>query len=363
MKKKFAVGLVITLAITINVTIALANSTGPVSYWPFDEGTGTTAYDAVNDNDGTIYEATWSTSDYAPVASNVASLQFDGFNDYVGIPDSDSLDTGTQFTIAAWFKTDDVDKVDPKTESKTQTIVMYGWDPADGKNNPLHIRDYKLYLAIRGYGGGLEDLVGVTDIVSNQWYHVAVTYDGTTATMYLNGTVEVSQAATMDLNTDSRMTIGRYQNPLNENLYYHFDGLIDEVGLWNRALSAEEVAWLASEVDIDIKPGSDPNSINLGSNGVIPVAILSSESFDATQVDPDTVTLAGAEVAVRGKGNRSLAHHEDVNGDGLLDLVVQVETENLDSGAFQDGTAILTGETFGGRLIQGQDEIVIVPPE
>ena len=114
-------------------------------------------------------------------------------------------------------------------------------------------------------------------------------------------------------------------------------------------------------VDIDIKPGSYPNSINLGSNGVVPVAILSSETFDATQVDPETVELAGAGVAVRGKGNKYLAHEEDVNEDGLLDLVCQVETENLDPGTFQDGLAKLTGITYDGQEIEGWDEITIVP--
>ncbi|KPL20716.1 MAG: hypothetical protein AMJ75_11340 [Phycisphaerae bacterium SM1_79] len=119
-------------------------------------------------------------------------------------------------------------------------------------------------------------------------------------------------------------------------------------------------------VDIDIKPGSTPNTINLGSNGVVPVAILSSADFDATTVDPDTVALAGSGVAVRGKGNKYLAHEEDVNDDGLLDLVCQVETENLDPGIEQDGYAELTGnllEEFGGTPIKGSDEITIVPPE
>lgn len=116
-------------------------------------------------------------------------------------------------------------------------------------------------------------------------------------------------------------------------------------------------------VEIDIKPGSYPNAINLGSYGIIPVAILSSAEFDATTVDPDTVELAGSGVAVRGKGNKSMAHGEDVNGDGLVDLVVQVSTENLDPGSFQDGYAVLTGKTYDGVPIQGEDEIIIVPPE
>jgi len=117
------------------------------------------------------------------------------------------------------------------------------------------------------------------------------------------------------------------------------------------------------EVDVDIKPGSYPNTINLGSYGLVPVAVLSSENFDATQIDPDTVTLAGAEVAVRGKGNKLMAHEEDVNGDSLLDLVMQVETENFDPNQIQDGRAWLTGATYGGVAIEGSDEICIIPLE
>ncbi len=81
-------------------------------------------------------------------------------------------------------------------------------------------------------------------------------------------------------------------------------------------------------------------------------------------VDPSTVALAGSNVAMRGKGT-DLGHEEDVNGDGLIDLVVQVETENLDPGLFQDGEAILTGQTVDVPPIpiQGRDEITIVPSE
>lgn len=114
-------------------------------------------------------------------------------------------------------------------------------------------------------------------------------------------------------------------------------------------------------VEIDIKPGSYPNSINLGSEGVIPVAILSSSEFDATTVDPATVELAGAGVELRGKSDKAMAHREDVNKDGRIDLVVQITTQNLDPGAFQDGYATLTGKTYSGLYIEGADEIIIVP--
>jgi hypothetical protein len=117
------------------------------------------------------------------------------------------------------------------------------------------------------------------------------------------------------------------------------------------------------EVAIDIKPGSWPNAINLGSHGLVPVAIFSSEDFDATNVDPDTVELAGSGVEVRGKGNKYLAHTEDVDGDGLLDLVVQVATANLDPESLQNGVVILSGSTYDGQAIEGEDQITIVPPE
>lgn len=117
------------------------------------------------------------------------------------------------------------------------------------------------------------------------------------------------------------------------------------------------------QIEIDIKPDSENNVINLGSNGLIPVAILSEAGFDATALDPNSITLAGAGVAVRGKGDKYLASEKDVNSDGLVDLEVKIETENLDPGTFQDGCAVLRvfdGET---EIYSGSDNITIVPPE
>lgn len=113
------------------------------------------------------------------------------------------------------------------------------------------------------------------------------------------------------------------------------------------------------EVAIDIKPGSYPNSINLGSRGAVPVAILSSPGFDATTVDPASVTLASAPVKLRGRG-RPQASEQDVDGDGLVDLVVHVETEALDLDE-NDTEAVLEGLTTGGLEFRGVDSIRVVP--
>ena len=114
------------------------------------------------------------------------------------------------------------------------------------------------------------------------------------------------------------------------------------------------------EVNIDIKPGEEPNSINLGSNGKVPVAILSSPTFDASTVDPASVTLAGSKVALKGKGDKYMAAVQDVNGDRLPDLIVHVDTM-----AFQltagDTEAVLEGKTYAGLCIRGTDTVRIVP--
>jgi hypothetical protein len=117
---------------------------------------------------------------------------------------------------------------------------------------------------------------------------------------------------------------------------------------------------LTKVVAIDIKPGSFPNSINLRSAGVTPVAIISDPTFDATQVDPATVSLAGAQVKLIGKGKKYSCGAQDINGDGLLDLVCHVLTAQF---SIEPGSsvAVLEAKTFGGQAIRGEDSINIVP--
>jgi streptogramin lyase len=109
---------------------------------------------------------------------------------------------------------------------------------------------------------------------------------------------------------------------------------------------------------IDIKPGSYPNSINLGSGGTVPVAIFSGADFDATQIDFLTVTLASASVKLKGQGTPQAAL-QDVNNDGLVDLIVHVSTEALQVSQ-SDTEAILVGRLSDGTYFQGVDSVRVV---
>lgn len=114
-------------------------------------------------------------------------------------------------------------------------------------------------------------------------------------------------------------------------------------------------------VAVDIKPGDYPNAIHLvESGGTVPVAILSTTAFDASLIDPVTVTVAGAPVKLKPNG-RPMSSLEDVNGDGLLDLIVHVWTEALQLTNI-DSEAQVQGKTFDREwMIRGSDSIVVVP--
>lgn len=133
----------------------------------------------------------------------------------------------------------------------------------------------------------------------------------------------------------------------------------DYSGILDGTLTISNFIWPPLLVEVDIKPGSYPNSINPDSNGVIPVAILTTADFDASTVDPQTVTLEGANARGKGKSG-TYGSMEDVDGDGDLDLVVQVVNEiNWD---VNNMVATLTGMTWDGIPIIGSDSVSFVPP-
>ena len=111
-------------------------------------------------------------------------------------------------------------------------------------------------------------------------------------------------------------------------------------------------------VAIDIKPSSYPNSINLKSNGVTPVAILGSATFNVKQIDPTTIKLANAGVKLKGNG-QLMASYQDIDGDGFTDIVVHIVTDALQLTS-ADVKANLDGRLISGEIIKGSDSVRIV---
>jgi polyhydroxybutyrate depolymerase len=134
-----------------------------------------------------------------------------------------------------------------------------------------------------------------------------------------------------------------------------------EIGWVSQHIDALDQMWpffekqrMPIEVNIDIKPGSDPNAINPASMGVISVAIMTTEDFDATEVDAETARF-GPDLA--GPVRYSF---EDVDYDGDLDMVLKFQTQETGIQA-GDTSATLTGVSFVDWAFSGSDAIVTVP--
>lgn len=108
-------------------------------------------------------------------------------------------------------------------------------------------------------------------------------------------------------------------------------------------------------VTVNIRPKTGNNVINLKSNALIPVAILSTATFDATTIDDSSLRFGPAGAA----NVHSAEPDKDMNGDGRLDLLLhfRVQQTGIKSG---DSQACLTGETLEGRLIEGCDRIRVL---
>ena len=126
-----------------------------------------------------------------------------------------------------------------------------------------------------------------------------------------------------------------------------FEGYIDDVSIGENFDDFGPI-----DVSVDIKPGSDVNPINLKSRGVVPVAVLTTEDFDAADVDPATVEFAGA-TPLRWT-------MEDIDRDGDYDMLFHFKTQelNLDE---DSTTGTLGGKTVGGLYFSGYDMVTIVP--
>jgi len=210
---------------------------GYASWWKFNEGSGTIAYDSAGSNNGTLVNGPVWTSGQIDGA-----LSFDGTNDYVnmGDPADGSLDFGASdsFTISLWFKRDIIG-VNHTLICKREVI------------NGTHNEGYLWSISNDNLSAGIEGtntigtgITGSTTIGANQWYHAVFVRDAATDKLYLylNGVSDaapVTDTTTATLANTYNFMVGRW-----EYYNFYFDGSIDDVRIYKRALSAEEIEQL-----------------------------------------------------------------------------------------------------------------------
>ena len=203
---------------------------GAISYWPLDEHEGTTAGDWVGANDGTVYNAQWADGLIG------GALSFDGDGDSVDMGDQDRLDfdADDSFSLSAWIKGD---KSDAMMFAKRD--VDDAWFHHEGYQ--FKVYEDKLLFVIEDDGERAVSIVGDSIVDDNQWHHVVAVRDAQADMIYLyvDGSadaVPVADTTTTTLATDSSFLLGDIR------LYHrYFRGLMDEIAVFGKALSHEDV--------------------------------------------------------------------------------------------------------------------------
>ncbi|MCI0669588.1 MAG: Ig-like domain-containing protein, partial [Myxococcaceae bacterium] len=213
-------------------TPAATSTPGLVAAYAFGEGAGSTAADASGNGHtatlggaiATLGGATWTTA-----GRYGSALSFDGLNAWVTINDATALDLTTGMTLEAWVRPNAVPQ-DWTTVLLKENVggLAYALYGSDGNSRPPVV-----YANV----GGDQATVATTTLPTNAWTHLAATYDGATMRLYVNGKQVTSRTLSGPMATSDRpLRIGG-----NSVWGEFFNGLIDEVRIYNRALSQAEI--------------------------------------------------------------------------------------------------------------------------
>ncbi|PXF60985.1 MAG: hypothetical protein C4B59_06445 [Candidatus Methanogaster sp.] len=207
---------------------------GLVAEWHFDEGSGNILNDSSgNGNDGVIYGATWT------AGKSGHALRFDGSGDYVNIPTTSDLNpVDGSWTVEAWINIPTL----PPSDYTYPVMAKHNGDMDNGYTLHISGTTRTVNYMVDHYKGPVYKANSIISI--NTWYHVAGVLDRTTNTLkiFVNGSQmdSTSISGLGTINPSNPLWIGRY-NRAARSRYEYFNGTIDEVRIYNRALTADEI--------------------------------------------------------------------------------------------------------------------------
>jgi hypothetical protein len=196
-----------------------------VASYGFEEAAGSTIVDETGGHDGTITNVTRSAS-----GKFGRALSFNGKDSIATVPDDPALHLTTGMTLEAWVRPAGATDWRTVLLKESQGRIGYALYGNSGPNNDVP--------SVRTTIGTDTGVNGTTDLDPNQWTHLAATYDGTTLRLFINGTQVGSKSLPGELPSDAGPLTFGANNVWGE----HFAGLIDEVRVYNRPLSAADIS-------------------------------------------------------------------------------------------------------------------------
>jgi hypothetical protein len=209
---------------------AILWANGCVGRWSLDETSGTTATDTSGKNDdGTLTVASFASNSIAP-AKLVNGLDLNGSSAYITVPNNRWLHRTTALSISAWIKADNL-------PNSAKTILRKGGSNPNNYQLAIYNGKVSLNLDTSDNAG----IVGTTTLATGVWYNIVATWDGTTVKLYINGNLDNSPGTTRTgtVGRDFQSVyVGGWPSGAATN---DFDGVLDDVRIFNYALDVWEV--------------------------------------------------------------------------------------------------------------------------
>ncbi len=301
---------------------ASAQASGLVAAYSFDEGAGTTVTDlSGNGNTGTIIGAVWTTAGKFNKA-----LSFDGVSSYVDLGNAPSLQLTGSMTWSAWINTAANSTVDGQIIAKSDGGP--GWQLKTSPDTGAR----QFGAAVSGNSSSRTQRYSKTVPALNTWYHVAGVYNASASTLdvYVNGVLDdgilVGTVPAFQLNSSVNANIGRRTGG------FYFNGVIDEVRIYNRALAQSEIqAEMNTPLGVGVSDTQAPTT----------PATLTAAAASATQINLSW-TASTDNVAVTGY------RVERCQGVGCVTFAQIAAPTGI--GTTYSNTALTTGTSYSYRV-------------
>ncbi len=253
--------MVTTITINDDDVTAPPQPSGLIGYWALNETSAGTIVDSSGTgNDGqaiNFASPNGPTNDTPDVNGfNPGSFSFDGNNDFINVGPDESLRlTEGTYTQTVWIKPTD-------TSNNYQGVIGYQAGGVNSRYPFIYTRNDMIYAGF-GAGATWKGVVADNALDIGQWNHVAVTFDGTTMVLMVDGEVVGTNnnfGGSLPTTATSQLSIGKINT--------YFAGQLDEVRLYDRALSQNEVVTVMNAADPPPPPTSSPGQIGLAATQV-----------------------------------------------------------------------------------------------